>query len=460
MLANDRRLGRISSCVALILLAMAAPGVARTQPAPPLPPAAQAALDRGVTAAKVQDYPGALALLEDARKAAPDAPIIYLNLGLAESKIAGRELRAIAWLAAYLAANPDAPNAAAVKAEITALKIGRRANTSRLFTMAETAAGMIPKADRRDFAWTRIALDRAFTGDIVSAQKAARLVTVSLAKTDAATSIADAQISARDMAGARRTLEAAVKSAGRIDHEPQYGIYEPLTAKEENYKYIVRQQAAAGYLSDAFRTASLITYPARKVQAQIYIGEAQAKAGDAVGARKTFASARNTADLMPQARDEASWKARAQIAIAEAQVGSGDCEGAKISLLAAQRTVSLIQGADLRDVKELSATILKNTTCVGQVPVNSKAHEDQSCLPSPSTSRVKTSEWIAILTDSNARNTCPLNTSPFLNLSAHLNALPPNPDAWVMFNSLEEVLATLLKAEKAVDGMLARELGL
>ena len=75
----------------------------------PLPPAAQAALDKGIIAAKVPDYALAIRYFEDARKFAPLAPVVFMNLGIAESKMPGRELRAIAWFGAYLAAFPDAP---------------------------------------------------------------------------------------------------------------------------------------------------------------------------------------------------------------------------------------------------------------------------------------------------------------------------------------------------------------
>ena len=60
-----------------------------------LPPAAQKALDAGIASAKAGDLQTAIKLLDDARKSAPYSPAIYFNLGLAESKIPGRELRAI-----------------------------------------------------------------------------------------------------------------------------------------------------------------------------------------------------------------------------------------------------------------------------------------------------------------------------------------------------------------------------
>ena len=55
----------------------------------PLPSAAQVVLNKGIIAAKVPDYPLAIRYFEEARKMVPQAPILYLNLGLAESRTPG-----------------------------------------------------------------------------------------------------------------------------------------------------------------------------------------------------------------------------------------------------------------------------------------------------------------------------------------------------------------------------------
>jgi hypothetical protein len=115
-------------------------------PAAALPAAAQEALNKGIIAAKVPDYLLAIRYLEEARKLAPTAPVIFMNLGIAESKIPGRELRAIAWFGAYLAATPDAPNAAAVKEQIAVLEVKNQSNLSRLIKSVQEAAFMKPPA--------------------------------------------------------------------------------------------------------------------------------------------------------------------------------------------------------------------------------------------------------------------------------------------------------------------------
>lgn len=109
-----------------------------------LPPAAQDLLDKGIAAARLPDYLVAIQYFEEARKIAPDAPIIYFNLGLAESKIPGRELRAICWFGAYLAAEPRTPNAASVREQMTILDVKNRSDLGRLIKTMESAARLVP----------------------------------------------------------------------------------------------------------------------------------------------------------------------------------------------------------------------------------------------------------------------------------------------------------------------------
>src|SRR5205085_12567733 len=122
----------------------------------PLPSAAQEALNKGIIAAKVPDYPLALRLFEDARKLAPQAPVIFLNLGIAESKMPGRELRAIAWFGAYLAATPDAPNAAAVKEQIAVLEVRNQSNIATFLKSVQVAASQM-RGDKKTDGLTSVA---------------------------------------------------------------------------------------------------------------------------------------------------------------------------------------------------------------------------------------------------------------------------------------------------------------
>jgi uncharacterized protein (TIGR03067 family) len=142
-----------------------------------LPPDAQEAMKKGIIAAKQQDYLLAIRYFQDAQKIAPDAPEIFFNLGLAESKIPGRELRAIAWFGAYLCAAPNAPNAAAVKDQIDALDIKDQSNLSHLIQSLQDSVvvNQAPHHDNDLPMWathlTDIAELWARSGDMTAALK-------------------------------------------------------------------------------------------------------------------------------------------------------------------------------------------------------------------------------------------------------------------------------------------------
>lgn len=211
----------------LTCMALAAASYNATAATPtPLPPAVEEALNKGIIAAKVPDYLLAIRYFEEARKLAPQAPVVYLNLGLAESKIPGRELRAIAWFGAYLAAYPDAPNGAAVKEQIAVLDVRNQSNVSRLIKSVQDAANQLPppsyikehalrdkvvelwaKAgdiqaalnitdlldddDDKSYARYVVSKIQAEDGDIAGAQKTANLIRGAALKSRAQSAIAD-----------------------------------------------------------------------------------------------------------------------------------------------------------------------------------------------------------------------------------------------------------------------------
>src|ERR1700686_1711805 len=168
-----------------------------------LSPEVQEVLNNGVIAAKQRDYLLAIRLFQDARKIAPDASEIYYNLGLAESKIPGRELRAIAWFSAYLAANPNAPNAAAVNDFVAGLHIKNQGNLNRLITIVQDAAGKADRGSSDEFNAYKVPALWAEAGDLAAALKTADLLKSqrSLAQEE----IAEVQSSAGDFAGALKT---------------------------------------------------------------------------------------------------------------------------------------------------------------------------------------------------------------------------------------------------------------
>jgi tetratricopeptide (TPR) repeat protein len=271
--------------------------VAQTVAPAPLPPAAQEALNKGIIAAKVPDYLLAIRFFEEARKIAPEAPVIFLNLGIAESKMPGRELRAIAWFGAYLAASPDAPNAAAVREQIAVLDVKSQSNVSRLIKTAQDAASQLSGDKKRDGLWSvgelwaragditaalntaglvgsgdrsdayyKVSAVQAERGDIMGAQKTVDLIQVAWTRARAQSVIAEAQRKADDIAGAQTTLASAQKTVDQIKEKH---------LKDDARRAIVEVQAKSGDINSAQKTVDLINDASVKSRAQSIIADVQ-----------------------------------------------------------------------------------------------------------------------------------------------------------------------------------------
>jgi len=302
----------------------------------PLPPEAQDALKKGVMAAQQQEWLIAIQSFQEARKTAPDAPVLFYNLGLAESKIPGRELRAIAWFGAYLAASQNAPNAAAVNDAIVGLQIKSEGNIERMVNVVQEADGLIPD--------TPITHDNGITGftNKPDIDRVMDLYKVAVLWADAG------------------------NSAKAIDLAHRIGA--AGYNQSESLSEIVVAQAGSGHLADAIKTAASWYDVNDSETAQLAIAAAQAKDGDSAAAKATLAAAESTiagnqsayvrnSELGQIARAQAEIgdiqgaqrtaglvpspeaKSRADIDIAHAQVHAGDLAGAQASLLLAQQGV-------------------------------------------------------------------------------------------------------------------------
>ncbi len=278
-----------------------------------LPPEAQEAMNKGLQAAKQQEWIIAIQSFQEALKSAKDAEDVpgsfynqlFYNLGLAESKIPGRELRAIAWFGAYLAANPSAPNAAAVNDFITGLKIKNQGSLFRLIKTYNDAAKHNSRDDHIPFDFESIAGLWAKAGDMPAAMKIADSFEDSWHKIEARINIAEAQAKTGDDAGARETLASAT------------------------------------------RTADLIQSALTKGHLLRDIAEAQAKIGDSTGAKETLASAARTVDLIQSASDKSASDKIYQLKdIAEAQAKAGDDTAATQTFGSALKTAGAIHDAD------------------------------------------------------------------------------------------------------------------
>ncbi len=88
-----------------------------------LSPEAEQAMQRGLAAAEQQEWRIAIKHFGEALEGAPYAPEVLFNLALAHDRLGGRELLAIAWFRAFLAAAPEAANAGQVRERIIGLEV-------------------------------------------------------------------------------------------------------------------------------------------------------------------------------------------------------------------------------------------------------------------------------------------------------------------------------------------------
>ena len=222
--------------MAVFLVCTALPAFAQ------LSPKAQQEIQWGKEWAQNKNYDLAIDFFEMARKEAPNAPEIYGYLGLAESKIGGRELRAIAWYGAYLAANPRAGNRAAVNNAIAELMKTSENNISLLMKTWETAAADMPNpADhgqhtigyQRDYCWMELGDWYARFGNLEDARRIAKGIPSPGLAGGVLESIVETQIKTGDMAGAKRTLKSIHDATYRDIAKDKFDHAEKLRQEDE-----------------------------------------------------------------------------------------------------------------------------------------------------------------------------------------------------------------------------------
>lgn len=114
----------------------------------PMPAEARQSYDKGLIAAEQEAWNLAIGNFTEARKSAERHPRILYSLGLAHVR-AGHEPAGIAWLKAYLAAAPGAPDAEAVRKEVARLESEADANIRNIYEAALSAAIQVPEREIR-----------------------------------------------------------------------------------------------------------------------------------------------------------------------------------------------------------------------------------------------------------------------------------------------------------------------
>lgn len=110
----------------------------------------EALYNAGVEAAQRQDWRVAIAYFTAAQQRAHLVPRYMYNLGLAHAR-AGHEAAAIAWFAAYLVAEPNAPNRSAVWRQIAQLESDLAAKQDAIRQQSYEAALLLPDVPEDEY---------------------------------------------------------------------------------------------------------------------------------------------------------------------------------------------------------------------------------------------------------------------------------------------------------------------
>lgn len=187
----------------MLLLAVAGGMISRAE----LPPKVEEAMRQGLLALAKQDWEGASGKLQEVQKFAPAEPGVYRNLGDAESKIPGREMRAFAWYGAYLAVSPGhPPDEMAVVVAMDALRPKFDATVHRVLVATQDAAGRLATGPERVEAFGKVAELWARAGDFPAARQTAVLTADQAQMVETEYIIAEQQVIAKNQAGALQTV--------------------------------------------------------------------------------------------------------------------------------------------------------------------------------------------------------------------------------------------------------------
>lgn len=267
-MTHKRSMNTVSAVVSLVLISAAAYFLSSTishsaqsggtgprkEPAT-LPVDAKAPFDKGVASANQNDWTSAAKSFEEARKAAPYSSDVLHHLAEAESRIPGRELRAIAWFKAYLAAAPNGDKAASARDQVNKLKASLDAMLHKLVGQAKQMA----VENNRGLG--EVINAQAQIGDIPAALETVRAIKVE-------------EPGLKDLELSRGYRDIAVIQAGALGDQLSFT---DLEARDPE---------------GAISTAKLITHPDYLCEAQLAIAKAQAKLGKVEDAKATLVSAR------------------------------------------------------------------------------------------------------------------------------------------------------------------------
>lgn len=307
------------------------------------PPEAREALARGFAFAQEKQWSLAIKYFRTAQQAAPRDAAILLNLGLANQQVSGRDLVAAAWYRAFLAAAPQAREAAEVRRQLVKLEIANESSVQKLIEGALAVAQQWPEAKDKNRITLAVARARAAGGEASEAERLIRPLPPAAAdwilaeiagghaekaNLDLAVRLAEGIKGARARAWAlaeigaaqakRGDVGGAIRTAGKIAIASEAGW---LNAR------IAVMQGRAGDLAGAEASAGKIAakYPAHRAVALAGVALAAKQADLPWRIRGLIDEAAKLAGGAERFED----RLRATMLIARLRAEAGDIEGAR-----------------------------------------------------------------------------------------------------------------------------------
>lgn len=303
---------------------------------------AQDSLDKGVIAAKLPDYPLAIKYFEEARKIAPNAPVIYFNLGLAESKIPGRELRAICWFAAYLTAESNTPNKAAILEQIKLLEVKNQSNFQRVIEAMKAGAKSNTNFYEDSF-WEDIMRIWIKAGDISEAIKSADQIRNEFSQNRAKMEVVDALIANGDLAQAEKIVANLPEGRSNV---------KVLIASAEDKIRAKDFQAAQEILQTAANYPVKVDDNRERIRILSKIAELQFKADDKDGVKTTLGKLQQFYRELPEIifTNQPEERVKYLTWIADGETAAGDIDGSRETLINAHNLAETIPKVDKNDI--------------------------------------------------------------------------------------------------------------
>lgn len=251
------------------------------------------ALERGVAAARGQQWLVALQQFDIAFDKAPTAPEVLFNLALANDRMGGREIRAIGWYRAYLAAAPRAANRDQIVARIAGLEVAARTTAQGLINKALAANKLLPTESDRTGGLSDIGRAQAKLGDVAGA-----FATMA--------NLPSGNMGTYYLDNGYGSLAAEFARAG--DFANAENAIRKVVAADPRDSAI---DSVVGVLLTANKIADALAYAAnikgvQRIRTYLQLAQAQAKAKDQAGARQSLDRAVSARNDLPEKERTAS----------------------------------------------------------------------------------------------------------------------------------------------------------